>query len=77
MTQWCPDLEHPTDRQRSNGLRITRGPGLSSVRPHLGQRYALRSSCGEGTKIHTLERGMRMMKVDPSPGLLRTSMLPL
>ena len=40
----------------------------------LGSRY------GEGTKAHALERGMprgmRMMKVDPSPGVLHASMLP-
>jgi hypothetical protein len=40
------------------------------------QRYVTGSSCTEGTKAHTSERGMRMMKVDPSLGLLRTSMLP-
>ena len=45
------------------------------------QRYVIGSSYTEGTEAHTLERGilrgMRMMKVDPSPSLLRTSMLPL
>ena len=43
------------------------------MRPHQGQRYALRISCGRRDQDSTLERGMRMMKVDPSPGLLRTS----
>jgi hypothetical protein len=45
------------------------------------QRSVIGSSYTEGTEAHTLERGiprgMRMMKVDPSPSLLRTSMLPL
>ena len=59
------------------GLRIARRPGLSFARPRRRRRCVPGSNRGEGTRTHASERGMRMMKVDPSPGLLRTSMLPL
>ncbi len=61
-------------------LRLTYWEPLRTLFTRLRGTGILGSSYSEGTKAHPLElgmpRGMRMMKVDPSPGLLRASMLP-